>query len=93
MAAMFVVLVLLAVAAIFVLLAVNAAAFVVLLIGLLALCALVFAAVFDALALVRGTDTLGDSIRKSSRRYELYAAGIATFLGGLLGHFFWPTPG
>ena len=93
MPAVLTVLVLLTVAVALVLLTVNAAAFVVLVIGLLAFLGLAFAAGFDALELVRGSDTLGDSIQRSSRRYEIYAAGAALLVGALLGHFFWPTPG
>ena len=62
------------------------------LLGLVALTALAVSAFLDVLAVVRGTDTIGDGIQNTTRRFGLYRAGIALFIGALLGHLFWPTP-
>jgi uncharacterized membrane protein YczE len=50
------------------------------------------AAVLDGYAVLTGRDTIGDGIRRTTRRFGLYRAGISLFLGALLGHFFWPSP-
>jgi hypothetical protein len=65
--------------------------FIVLLAGVV-LFGLITAAALDGYALLAGRATIGDGMRRTTRRFGLYRAGISLFLGALLGHFFWPSP-
>ncbi len=60
--------------------------------GVAALATLGTSAVLDSWALIRGTDTIGDGIRRSGRRFGLYRALISIALGAVLAHLFWPSP-
>ena len=46
----------------------------------------------DLYAMMSGRETVGDGIRRTTRRFGLYRTGLSLFLGALLGHFFWPSP-
>lgn len=65
--------------------------FIVILAGVV-LFGLTTAAVLDGYAMLTRKNTIGDGIRRTTRRFGLYRAGISLFLGALLGHFFWPSP-
>jgi hypothetical protein len=49
-------------------------------------------AALDVYALYSGSHTIGDGIQGTTRRFGLYRAGLALFLGALLGHLFWASP-